>query len=112
MNKIKNEKLKYVLEQIKKTTNPQKIYLFGSYATGKETTESDFDLCIISDKKKRKIELLREIRFATIDKIDIPMDLIIYRDKEFAARVAIKNSFEREIIENGVLLYDREVRVS
>jgi hypothetical protein len=56
--------------------------------------------------------LLRDIRFATINKIDIPMDLIIYRDDEFSARAEKRNSFEREIIENGVLLYDAETRVS
>jgi predicted nucleotidyltransferase len=112
MNKLENEKLEYVLEQIKKTTNPKKIYLFGSYATGKETAESDFDLCIISDEKKRKIELLREIRFATVNKIDIPMDLIIYREDEFLTRSGNLNSFEREIIEKGVLLYDAETRAS
>lgn len=104
MNKVTNEKLEYVLEQIKQTTNPKKIYLFGSYATGKETAESDFDLCIISDKKKRKIELLREIRFATVNKIDIPMDLILYREDDFNTRAEKSNSFEREIIENGVLI--------
>lgn len=112
MNKITKEKLDYVLEQIKKTTDPKKIYLFGSYAVGKESSESDFDICIISDKKKRKIDLLREIRFATINKVDIPIDLIIFRDEEFFKRAKIQNSFEQEIFKNGVLLYDAEARIS
>ena len=40
------------------------------------------------------------------------MDLIIYREDEFITRAEKSNSFEREIIENGVLLYDKETRVS
>ena len=37
--------------------NPEKIILFGSYAWGKPTTDSDVDLLIIMNSKKSTLQL-------------------------------------------------------
>ena len=54
--------LKKLATKIKEITPATKIYLFGSYAYGTPTDESDIDLCILTDENKRKLEILREIR--------------------------------------------------
>jgi len=112
MTKNEKEKLNIMIDAIKEKTTPQKIILFGSFAKGTEKEDSDIDICIITDKPQRKIDMLNEIRLSTIDKIDIPFDILIYRKKEFNERAKRKNSFENQINEEGVLLYESEKRAS
>jgi len=108
MTKNEKEKLNIMIDAIKEKTTPQKIILFGSFAKGTEKEDSDIDICIITDKPQRKIDMLNEIRLSTIDKIDIPFDILIYRKKEFNERAKRKNSFENQINEEGVLLSSPE----
>src|SRR6056297_2512 len=48
-----------------------KIMLFGSFGKGTNKEDSDFDICVITDQNKRKIDMLKEIRLSTIGKTDI-----------------------------------------
>ncbi|MBI4698748.1 MAG: nucleotidyltransferase domain-containing protein, partial [Nitrospirae bacterium] len=41
--------LKTIIEKITNNFNPEKIILFGSYAYGKPTKDSDIDLMVIMD---------------------------------------------------------------
>ena len=82
-----------------------KIILFGSYASGTYNDDSDIDICVITNKNKRKIEILREIRNILFDYISKPLDLLVYRSEEFDERAEKFKSIEREIKEKGELLY-------
>ena len=112
MEKNTREKLEIMIEAIKKQIDPQKIILFGSFATGtqKEDSDSDIDICVITDHNKRKIDMLRELRLSTIGKIDIPMDIVIYGNTEFSQRAEKENTFENQINKEGVLLYNLDSR--
>lgn len=39
----------FYLKELKKTIKPEKIVVFGSFASGKADSESDLDLLVISD---------------------------------------------------------------
>jgi predicted nucleotidyltransferase len=55
MNKIEKE-LKKIVEELKKIKAVKCVYLFGSYATGKQLPFSDIDICVIADKMSKKEE--------------------------------------------------------
>ena len=99
-----------IIETINKTvtqiTNVQKILLFGSYARGEETTDSDIDICIITKNPKRNLDLIKDIRYSIFRKIKAPLDILIYKPKEFSIRSNMKYSLEEEIAHEGVLLYE------
>ncbi|MDI6730949.1 MAG: nucleotidyltransferase domain-containing protein, partial [Candidatus Margulisbacteria bacterium] len=42
-------KIKEIVEKIKDSIQPNKIYLFGSYASGNPKENSDVDICIIKN---------------------------------------------------------------
>ena len=44
---ITKKKIEEIKQKIIKTVFPEKIILFGSYATGRPTEESDIDLVVI-----------------------------------------------------------------
>lgn len=63
--------------------NPLSLYIFGSYAWGTPTVDSDIDLVVVvdsSDKKpyKRAIEGIRALRGLGIAK-----DILVYTKDEF-----------------------------
>jgi len=85
--------------------NTKKIFLFGSYAYGKPSPESDLDLCIVIDlKRKRKIELIREIRREINSKFQLPMDILLYDNDEFNERAIHKTTLEHKISHQGILI--------
>ncbi|MEK7658033.1 MAG: nucleotidyltransferase domain-containing protein [Patescibacteria group bacterium] len=53
---VNKEKIQEITNKIVKEYNPRKIILFGSYAWGKPTEDSDVDLFIIKDSFDRRIE--------------------------------------------------------
>ena len=44
---ISQEKIKEVIDRIVKNINPEKIILFGSYASGNPGEDSDLDILVI-----------------------------------------------------------------
>jgi predicted nucleotidyltransferase len=73
---------------------------------GKQDEQSDLDLCIItSNLKGRKLDALRKIRHSLIDKVSMPMDLLLYTTEEFGERAKLSSTLEYQIAKEGVLVY-------
>jgi predicted nucleotidyltransferase len=51
---IDEKKIDEVTEKLVETYYPREIYLFGSYAWGKPSEESDLDLLIIVDELEQE----------------------------------------------------------
>lgn len=83
---------------------PEKIILFGSYANGQPTEDSDVDLFVIMDYNGKSYEKATEISL----QIEPPfaMDLLVQRRKDFSLRIQQRDPFIREI-DRGVTLYER-----
>ena len=85
--------------------NPKQIFLFGSYAFGTPTPDSDLDLCIVTDLKgRRKIDLIREIRREISAVLHGSLDILLYGKDEFAQRASLNNTLEYKILNEGRLL--------
>jgi len=109
MNKNIQNEIEKITNKIKDTENIKRIYLFGSYAYGTPSIDSDIDLCIISDGNKRKIEIMNDIREKIGYSIDYPLDIIVYKPEEFNERANSKTSLENKISKNGVVIYEKRV---
>jgi len=102
---ILNEQINSLAIAIAKKFNTQKVFLFGSYANGKPTPQSDLDICVITDfKGKRKIELTREIRKEISRFFHHSLDILLYEENEFNERASIKNTLENDILKNGIVI--------
>jgi len=100
-------KLVPAILDIEKKQDIQKIYLFGSYAYGKPSKESDLDLCVVINDGYSKYDCVVDIYYA-LAKIGMNpnYDLLVYKGSEFYNS---KNpeGVENTIINKGVLLYER-----
>ena len=93
-----------ILDSVKPGTI-KKIYLFGSYAYGKPTKNSDIDLCvIIKNNIDRLNTYLKIARSLYINNI-MPVDLLVYKEKIFI-NYTNPNGIEKTIITHGKLLYE------
>jgi predicted nucleotidyltransferase len=106
-----NEKIKYELDRIVDTLANtgivSQIFLFGSYAKGEETPNSDIDLCVLSPVNDRHpIDLMADFWTKICDIRTTPLDLLAYNQEHFYFHATRPTSLEHEIAETGVLLYE------
>ncbi len=95
-----------IVKIIKNNFNVKKIILFGSFAYGTPNKSSDIDLCIIMDLTNRsKLEIIRDIRKQIYEILVLPIDLVIYTEKEFSERALNKVTLEYKIEKEGKVLY-------
>jgi predicted nucleotidyltransferase len=104
------ETVQLELETIKniilETVPTEKIYLFGSYAYGIPTDESDLDIYVVikDDAPFRDIEAGQMIDHALYGKRTMTTDFLIKKKSGFAYRQGAP-TLERDVAQKGVLLY-------
>ncbi len=93
-----------VSDEIARRFRPDKIILFGSYAYGTPTKDSDVDLLVVMPFEGRKTKKSIEIQSAI--HVEFPMDLIPITPERLKYRIEIEDFFLREVVEKGKVLYE------
>lgn len=86
--------------------HPQKIVLFGSYAYGTPTCDSDVDLLVIMRTHLRPVDQAVAIRRA-VD-APFPMDLLVRTPEQLEQRLHLGDSFVKDILSRGTVLYEAD----
>jgi uncharacterized protein len=85
---------------------PEKIILFGSYARGTATEDSDLDLLLIKQTNEAPVNRAREVRLSLREFL-FPMDILVYTPDEFEESGGVKYSFISGIKKYGKILYEK-----
>ena len=98
--RVKRSQIEAYCNVLAREFRPQKIILFGSYANGKPTLNSDVDLVVVmpfrgSDTKK-VVQILTRVG------APFPMDLLLWKPE----RTQRTDYFTREILTNGKVMYE------
>ena len=103
---IEKSKISEIIRIITAGYDPDKIILFGSYATGNATDDSDLDLFVVKDtdvpRPLRAVQI-RKMLFGAM----IPMDLIVYTPKEIETSKDNIFGFVYNVLHSGTTLYER-----
>jgi len=100
--------LSEVVEILKEKYKPLKIILFGSFAYGHPAEDSDLDLLILKNTKKRRVDRFVEVkRMIYNPDIKIPISPLVYTPQELEERLKMGDDFIEEIIRKGIVLYER-----
>ncbi len=103
---IEKDKISEIVNKIVSGYNPEKIILFGSYATENPSENSDLDLLVIKEtdlpRPQRAVQVRRMIYGSMI-----PIDLIVYTPKEIDESKNNKFSFIYEVLNTGKTIYER-----
>jgi len=89
------------------TYNPIAIYVFGSYAWGNPTEDSDLDLLIVIDKSEEKSYKRPVAGHRALRGLGIAKDLIVKTKEEFDASASNVTTLIYKIKHDGELIYAR-----
>jgi predicted nucleotidyltransferase len=84
--------------------HPDKIILFGSYAYGTPHADSDVDILVVMPARNQHDQAVR-IRWAV--PAPFPMDLLVRTPHSMRWRLKEGDSFLREIVSKGKILYEK-----
>jgi predicted nucleotidyltransferase len=96
-----------IIKRIATNVNPDKIFLFGSYATGQPNEDSDIDLLVVKETSEPKYKRSIEIQRLLIGS-KLPVDIVVYTNDEFEKEKSIVYSFVNSAIQGAQLMYERK----
>ena|SRR5437773_3715200 len=98
------EGIQSIARQIVRQFHPQKVILFGSYAYGQPTEDSDVDLLVLMDMDEPPLHVAAKIAAAI--EHPFPLDIVVRTPTEFVTAVQRKGVFATEVATKGMTLYE------
>ena len=102
---IPRSEIKSYCDAIAREFKPEKIILFGSYAYGTPTEDSDVDLMVVMPRNRsRGVRMSLKIR----ERLEstFPMDLLVRTPAEIRKRLSWRDCFIEEVINKGQVMYE------
>jgi len=90
--------------QVGERFQPDKIILFGSYAYGTPHEDSDVDVLVIMPARN---QIDQSVKIALACEACFPLDIIVRTPKNMQWRLEEGDSFLREIVSRGKVLYEK-----
>lgn len=89
--------------------NPKRIYLFGSFAKGTNTEDSDIDFYLVmpGNNTGNQFEVIQNAYKAIRRKRVRPVDIVVGYEEEFEMKSKLP-TLEKEVAETGVIIYERK----
>ncbi len=110
MVRLSEQLIEGMVRAIVKEVEPRRVYLFGSYARGSQTADSDIDLLVVEDQEfgpdRNRWSELQRIRKA-LKSFRIPKDILVYSRDEFEKWEDSVNHVVAHAVKEGRLLYER-----
>ena len=98
------DQIRQFSDQIAHRFNPDRVILFGSYALGEATEDSDVDLLVVIDHQQKSWQMASEIR-KQIRPV-FPLDLLVRTPQQLRERLEMGDGFIEGIIQEGKVLYE------
>ena len=99
------DRIKVISERLKREYNAERVILFGSYARGEATEDSDVDILVIAPTTEKFFKrmatakrLIRDLRNG------LPVAFIVLTREEIAGRIGVRDQFIEGILEEGIEL--------
>lgn len=99
--------IRRMARQIVEAFDPDRIVLFGSHAYGLPTSESDVDILVVMPTTNPVGQACR-IRLGV--EHPFPLDLLVRPQEELDARLRLGDSFWRDVLSRGKVLYEKADR--
>ena len=103
---VSMKEIREVGQQIGRQFRPDRVLLFGSYADGSATDDSDVDLLVVLPFDGRPFHKSLEI----LNRLDIrfPCDLVARPPEDVARRYEQGDPLIRDALDRGKVLYERD----
>lgn len=101
------DQLRPYLQVIVERFHPERVILFGSYAYGEPSADSDVDLLVVKDIERSPLSEATRIRRAVrpLRKVsNLPLDIMVRAPSDLLERIERGADFHAEIVQNGLVL--------
>ena len=100
------DELPEVVRRLSAALRPEKVILFGSYAYGEPTPDSDVDLLVILESNASATE-----RYLAVSRLlyprPFPVDILVRTPQEIEQALHTGDTFLTQIVTQGRVLYER-----
>jgi predicted nucleotidyltransferase len=102
---VKRAQIRAFSEEVAREFHPLRIVLFGSYAGGNPTEDSDVDLLVIMARTRDRGEKM-SVRIRQAIPRDFPLDLLVRTPSEVTKRLRWGDPFMCESLAKGSVKYE------
>lgn len=85
--------------------HPEQVWLFGSYAWGEPTEDSDLDLLVVLNQSNERSLARMQRAHRCLRRLGMPKDVLVDTRAEFDRFKDLKSSLTYKIIHEGRLLH-------
>jgi predicted nucleotidyltransferase len=107
VHKIADQLLPY-LQVLVEQFQPEQVILFGSYAYGEPTPDSDVDLLVVKEIANSSVSdatsIRRAVRHLRHSVANLPLDIMVRAPADWHRRIIDGGSFHTEIAQRGLRL--------
>ncbi len=107
MNLTTEKTIQAIVDRIVEEFDPERVILFGSYARGNPTKDSDLDFLVIMNYQGRRLDILRNIR-RTLDDFHMPKDVVIRTPEEVDKYGKYIGTILHPALKEGKVLYAKD----
>jgi predicted nucleotidyltransferase len=104
---LTDDLIRAMVTRIAEHLHPEKVVVFGSYATGTPTADSDLDLLVVMDSDQPAYKRGLPIR-RLFNPQPCPMDVLVYTPREVEYWNGTVNHIITEAFESGRVYYKRK----
>lgn len=104
---LQEQQIQQVVKKLVSVAKPQQLILFGSYARGEATEDSDLDLLVVKSRVSKK-GLERVAYRNAIGSIGVGVDILVYPASHIKERANWCSSPIYWALREGKVLYDAE----
>ena len=105
---ISDEIIREMAGKIASRFDAQRVVLFGSYARGEATENSDVDLLVVTEKPAPRGKRSAPIIQMLAEDYALPVDVIVRSQGVLQQWRDVPGSFSQQISSEGVVLYERQ----
>src|SRR5271165_7198052 len=103
---VTQEKVNALVDRLVKIAHPTRIILFGSYARGEVTEDSDLDVLVVTgdeveNTRKESVRLRSAIK-----EIEMPIDILVVTESRFQKLSNTPGLIYEEVLKTGQLAYE------
>jgi len=101
---VSRKHIQAFVDQVVRRFRPGKVILFGSYAYGHPSDDSDVDLMVVMPHRGSSAEMATRIRLACPR--SFPMDLIVRTPTEVRRAIKMSHPFLGDVALRGIVLHE------
>ena len=106
---LDSEQIEGIVNQIVQCFHPSKVILFGSYASGTPTADSDLDLLIVMPNPPGRDQTY-QVKSELQTRLPLPLQIIFMREETFEETRDVVGGLAYPASHSGKILYEKSPR--